>query len=386
MAAPTPLYAPAPVSPLTAFQFVFGFVLLLLGAEVLVRGASRLTRSLGVSPLVVGLTVVAFGTSSPEIAVSVKGALAGRGDLAFGNVVGSNIANILLVLGLSAAIAPLIVARSLVRVDVPIMIFSALVSVGVALDGTISPPEGILLIAMLAAYVVFTVRSAMRSGAPAGPPGDDGVEAYGGPASRGLLPNIANVLLAGAGFGMLVYGSDFLVNAAVSVATALGISELVIGLTVVAVGTSLPEIATSAMASWKGERDIAVGNVVGSNIFNSLCVLGASAVATDAGLAVPAAAMGYDVPVMLAASVACVPIFLVGYRLERWEGVLFLGYYGAYVAYLVLAAADSPLRDAFGAAMALFVIPLTVITLAVVYRRARRADAGGGGCPPPRPE
>jgi cation:H+ antiporter len=179
--------------------------------------------------------------------------------------------------------------------------------------------------------------------------------------------------LAAAGLVLLVAGAAWLIDAAVAIARALGLSELIIGLTVVAFGTSLPEAATSLLAAWRGERDIAVGNVVGSNIFNILGVLGASALVSAGGVTVSPAALWFDLPVMLGASLACLPIFATGHVINRWEGALFLFYYAAYAAYLILEALDHDAQAAFGWTMLAFVIPLTAATLAVtLYRHFRR--------------
>jgi cation:H+ antiporter len=340
--------------------FLGGLVLLIVGAETLVRGASRLARSFGVSPLVIGLTVVAFGTSAPEMAVSVQAALDGKPDLAFGNVAGSNIFNVLLILGLSACIAPLVVARQVVRQEVPVMIGVTFLAVFFARDGAVGRTEGLLLIAGLVVYTAAQIVQGRRAGdgapagaAPAAPPGR-------------LLPGLAVL----AGLAMLVLGSRLFVGASTDLARLLGLSELVIGLTIVAAGTSLPEVATSVLATIRGERDIAVGNVVGSNIFNLLGVLGAGAAVAPQGVPVAPGAMAFDVPVMVAAAVACLPIFFTGHRIARWEGLLFVGYYGAYVAYLVLAAARHDALPRFSWIMAAYVLPLTVATVGVTVVRA----------------
>lgn len=309
-----------------------GLIALIVGAELLVRGASRLAARVGISSLVVGLTVVAFGTSSPELAVSLIAALRGDGSIAVGNAVGSNILNILFILGASALIVPLTVARQIVRLDLPILVaVSALLAV-LTLDGSIATAEGILLLAGIAAYTVLSVRIARRQRA-AGAPRPE--EAGSRNRSQGLPLNIAFVI---AGLGILVLGSRWFVQGSIGLARDLGVSELVIGLTIVAAGTSLPEVATSILAAIRGERDIAVGNVVGSNIFNILAVLGASGIATPGGLAVPQPAIRVDIPIMIAVAVVCFPIFITGRRISRAEGgVLLLGY-AAYTLYLIYNA------------------------------------------------
>jgi cation:H+ antiporter len=352
--------------------FVAGLVLLVLGAESLVRGASKLASSLGVPPLVIGLTVVAYGTSTPEIAVSLQAALAGQADIAVGNVVGSNIFNVLFILGLSAVIAPLIVSRQLVWMDVPLMVGVSILVLLMALDGRISRLDGAVLAALIIVYTAFLVRQARRERAAA----RDAAAARGG--ETALVPVSAartwtvNLAYIAAGLGLLVMGARWFVESSMAIARMMGVSELVIGLTIVAAGTSMPEVATSIIASIRGERDIAVGNVVGSNIYNILAVLGLSALLSPAGLAVAPAALDFDIPVMLAVAVACLPIFFTGHLIARWEGWLFLGYYVAYTAFLILASQQHDALPAFSWVMEIFVIPLTVITLMILVVRARR--------------
>ena len=357
---------------LLLLTFIAGLVLLVLGAELLVRGAARLAMGLGISPLVVGLTVVAFGTSSPELAVSLQGALDGKPDLALGNVVGSNIFNILFVLGASALAAPLIVDRQLVRREIPFMIGISLLFWALALDGTISTLDGAVFVALLIVYtvglVVISRRQPELAPSPELPPDDD----------HGLL-RLRSVQLAliVAGLLLLVLGSRWLVSSAVEFARMIGVSELVIGLTIVAAGTSLPEAATSVMAALRGERDIAAGNIIGSCIFNILAVLGVTAVVAPAGLAVAPSLLAFDIEVMVAASIACLPIVFTRHLIARWEGGLFLAYYMAYTAYLILYAQDHDALDEYTFVMTVVVIPLTAVTLGVVIGREwRRRNAG----------
>lgn len=350
--------------------FILGLFLLVAGAEALVRGASRLAVAAGITPLVIGLTVVAFGTSAPEMAVSVQAAYGGQAgaDIAIGNVVGSNICNVLLILGLSAVIAPLVVSQRLIRIDVPIMIGISILLLVFALDGVISRGNGLLLFAGIIAYTFFAIVQGRRENAEVQAEyAQEYAASPGGPG--GITINLA---LITAGLVMLVLGSHWLVEGALVMARVLGISELVIGLTIVAIGTSLPEIATSIVASIKGERDIAVGNIIGSNIFNILAVLGLAAIVAPDGINVSAAALRFDIPVMIAVAVACLPIFFTGHMIARWEGWLFLAYYGAYIGYLFLQAGKHAMLEDFSTIMLLFVIPLTIITLAVSAWRSRR--------------
>ena len=348
------------MSLMTLILLAVGLAILVFGAELLVRGASALAASLGISRLVIGLTVVAFGTSAPELAVSVMAAWKGQAGIALGNVVGSNICNVLLILGLSAVVAPLVVARQVVRLEVPIMIGTSLLLILFALDGNLVRWEGGLLFAGVIGYTVWTIRRSRRELRDLAEP-----DAAAPPAS-GRTRQLAEIL---GGLALLVLGSKWLVDAAVIIARHLGVSDLVIGLTIIAVGTSLPELATSVLASWRGERDIAVGNVVGSNIFNILAVLGMTALV--APLPVPTVALTFDLPVMLAVAVACLPIFMAGYRINRWEGLLFLGYYGVYLLFLVLTAIDHDSRTLLGQAMLWFALPLTGLTLAISLWRNR---------------
>ena len=354
---------------MTLLLFVAGLVGLIAGAELLVRGASKLALSFGISPLVVGLTIVAFGTSSPELAVSTGAVLNGQTDIALGNVVGSNIFNVLFILGISALITPLVVNIQLIRQEVPIMIAASLILLLLSFDGRVSWLDGLLLLTMMVVYTVFLVVQSRRETQAA----RDEYAAEVKPAKAGAwddrLP--VQLLLIAVGLGLLVLGSDWLVQAAIAMAKALGVSDLVIGLTIVAAGTSMPEVATSVMAAIKGERDIAVGNVVGSNTFNILGCLGVAGLASgSSGLGVPAALMAFDMWVMLAVALACLPVFLTGREIARWEGGVFLAYYAAYVVWLILQAQQHAALQPYSAVMLGFVVPLTVVTLvAVMIRR-----------------
>jgi len=344
--------------------FVLGLALVIGGAEALVRGASRLAAALGVPALIIGLTVVAFGTSSPEVVVSLQAATTGRGDIAIGNVIGSNIFNVLFILGLSALVAPLRVSEQLVRLDVPVMIGVSSLVMLLAMNGRLGSLEGVLLIAILVTYIALLIWLSRRRPELVAIPAE-----IVAPAGRSHWA--MNGLLMVAGLAGLVLGSRWFVHGAVEFSRMLGLSELVIGLTVVAGGTSLPEVATSVAASLKGERDIAVGNVVGSNIFNALLVLGSSAMVGDGGIPVAPAALSFDLPVMVATSIACMPVFFAGMRITRLEGAIFLGYYLAYIAFLILDATDHAAKPVFTGIMLMFVVPITVLTIAVILLKAR---------------
>jgi cation:H+ antiporter len=348
--------------------FTAGLVGLVLGASLLVRGASKLALSFGISPLVVGLTIVAFGTSAPEVAVSVGAVLDGKTDLAVGNVVGSNIFNVLFILGVSALITPLVVNLQLIRQEVPIMLGASLLLLALGLDGTLSLWDSAALFTLLVAYTVFLVVQSRRQSAAEQAALSEDIAAAPTGAWDSKLP--VQLLLIAAGLVALVLGSDWLVTASVAFAKQLGVSDLVIGLTIVAAGTSMPEVATSITAAIKGERDIAVGNVVGSNTFNILGCLGISGlVSGDMGLVMPASLMAFDIWVMLAVALACLPVFMSGREIARWEGGVFVAYYVAYVAYLILAAQQHDALGAFSTAMLSFVVPITVVTLVVMMIR-----------------
>ena len=343
-----------------AVLLIGGFIVLVLGAELLVRGASRLAAAAGMPSLIIGLTVVAFGTSAPEMAVSVGSALGGSPDIALGNVVGSNIFNVLFILGLSALVAPLVVSTQLVRFDVPVMIAASVLVWLMALDQSISRLEGLVLALMIAMYVDMQIRMGRQG---------DGGDVPAVPAARGAGAIALNVALIVAGLVLLVAGSRWLLHGATGIARDFGVSELLIGLTIVAAGTSLPELATSVLAALRGERDIAVGNVVGSSIFNLLAVLGFSAALSPAGIDVAGAALVFDIPVMTAVALACLPVFFRRHLIARWEGGVFVLYYVAYTLYLVLAATAHERLDDYRDAMLGFVLPLTLLTFVIILWR-----------------
>jgi cation:H+ antiporter len=347
------------VDALTLVLLVTGFVALVGGGEVLVRGGSGLARSFGLSPLVVGLTVVAFATSAPELAVTLDATLSGTPGIAVGNVIGSNVANVLLVLGTAAVVLPVAVRSSLVKADVPVVIVLSVLLLLLSLDGSVARLDGVLLLGLLVAYLAFSVVVGRRQSA------EDAAQADGDtqePASRPLRDGVLILV----GVGLLVLGARLLVGAATTIAEAAGVSDLVIGLTVVAIGTSLPELATSVVAAVRGEREMAVGNVVGSNVFNIGAVMGLTATVAPGGVPVDASAVRFDMPVMIAVAVALLPVVFTGLSIARWEGALFVAYYGAYVAFLLLAAGQHAALEGYRTVMVFFVLPLTALTLAVL--------------------
>lgn len=339
---------------------IAGLALLIAGGEALVRGAGTLAARAGISPLVIGLVVVSAATSAPELAVTIGAVASGEPDLAIGNVVGSNIVNILFILGLSAALSPLIIKRQLVRFDMPVMVGISIVFLALSLDGRISVLDGLLLFGILVIHTIISIvmgRKEVRS--PDAVP--DEMPLNSKPVSLWLA-----ILLLIAGIGLLVLGAQFLVTGASSIATALGVSGLVIGLTVVAVGTSLPELATSLIAIRRGEKDMAVGNIVGSNIFNIGVVIGIPAIIFGDGIPVAAAAIAIDLPLMVAAAIALVPLAFTGFVVARWEGSLFVALYVAYTLSLVLASTEHDAATGFTNIMLSFVLPLVGMTLVAV--------------------
>ncbi|MDA2814688.1 calcium/sodium antiporter [Nocardiopsis sp. RSe5-2] len=389
------------MSALVVPALVAGFVLLVAGGESLVRGAGSLARTLGMSSLVVGLTVVSFTTSAPELAVSADAAISGHPGLAVGNVVGSNIANILLVLGTAALFVPLAVNSQAVRADIPVMAALSVLALAMSLDGTLGRFEGALLLAALIAYVTVTVVVSRRRAAAARPstpvddadpgdgaPGPDGSAPDGPPRTSRAKRTLIDLVLVVLGTALLVSGARLLVFGAGEIAAALGVSDLLIGLTVVAIGTSLPELVTCVVAVVRGERDMAVGNIVGSNVFNIGAVLGVTAVVAPEGIPIAPAAQWFDLPVMAAVALVLLPIALTKSDVARWEGALLVGFYAAYIAYLVIDATGHEALEPFSAVMLWFVIPLTALWLlaAVLHElKARRRRKRPAEALPPQP-
>jgi len=356
----------------TVLLILGGLAVLVVGGEVLVRGAAGLARAMGMSSLVVGLTVVAFATSAPELAVTVDAVLAGTPGLAVGNVVGSNIANVLLVLGLAALILPLAVRSQLVRADIPVMVALSVVTLLLALDGGFSRLDGVVLFAALVAYLVVAVtvgrRRARGEVAARTEESDTRTEEVPADGGRDAVRrrSVVDLALVAVGVGLLVVGARWLVRGATDVAAAVGVSDLVIGLTVVAVGTSLPEVATSVIAAVRGERDMAVGNVVGSCLFNLGAVLGLAALLAPDVVPVADAAVAFDIPFMVAVALALVPIAFTGFTVARWEGALFVAYYVAYVVYVLLDATGHDALEPYSEVMLGFVVPITVVWLGLL--------------------
>jgi cation:H+ antiporter len=349
-----------------------GGAVLLLGAEWLVRGAVRVSLAVGISPLVVGLTIVAAGTSAPELAVSVQSAMHGRSDIAVGNVVGSNTFNLLIALGLPALLVPLRVAGQAVRFDLPFMAGAALLAWVLAADGSVTRLDGFLLVTMLVVHLGFTVWLGRRTGEAVDPGNLPGAPPRGAArARRGVAP----ALLLVAGLALVLGGSYVTVEGATSLAQVLGVSELVIGLTVVAIGTSLPELITSLAAIRHNAADLAVGNVTGSCIFNMFGILGAAAVAAPAGVDVALGVRTFDLPVMLTVTLVTMLLLVTDRVLERWEGALLVLYYIVYMVQLGFDAVDHPRQELWALAVRFYVLPLGLVVLSVLLHRVWKSRA-----------
>ncbi|VVM78016.1 hypothetical protein PS862_04229 [Pseudomonas fluorescens] len=346
---------------LSVIELLSGLLLLIAGAELMVRAAVRLAARLHVRPLIIGLTIVALGSSAPQMAVSLQATLAQNADIAVGSVIGSSIFNILVTLGLSALIIPLRVSRQLVHVDIALMIGASLLVFILAWNEELTRADGVLLLAALLVCLGLLLRQSRHSTRPQS-------TSHEAPQA----PWLSSLLMIGAGLAMLVYAGHLLLGAAVSVATDLGLSERIIGLTIVAVGTSLPELATSLIAALRGEREIAVGNVVGSNLFNLLGVLGFTALIAPSPLSVSPNALDFDLPVMLGVAALCLPVFYSGYRMTRLEGLLFLGLYLAYGLHVVSFTTGMPLAGKLEHLMLFFILPALVAYLLFTSLRAWR--------------
>jgi cation:H+ antiporter len=331
--------------------FILGLIALILGAEILVRSSSKLAASLGVSKLVIGLTVVAFGTSAPELAVGIEAGLMNQPDILMGNVIGSNLTNTLLILGLASLIIPLEVHKNLIRFDLPVMITSTLLLILLSLNNIITFWECALLFLSLLIYLYALVRFSGKTRITE----EETVKA-GSPWKSGLLSIV--------GLVMLIFGARWMVESATIFAEKAGVSELLIGLTIVAVGTSLPEIVTSILAAVRGEKDLAVGSIVGSNILNILSVIGISGLFIS-GIPVQESLLQVEYMILMAVSVLCFPIFFTGRRIKRVEGAIFLSSYILYLFYLYFDSITSSFLPSFVQWVLFGFVPVVVLYVIV---------------------
>jgi cation:H+ antiporter len=351
------------------FLLVLGLVLLVSGADALVKGAARLASSIGIPSLVIGLTVVAFGTSAPELAVSINSVVSNKTELAIANVIGSNIFNILFILGLAAIITPLTISKQLIRQDVPIMVMISALVFYMLTDAHLSVLESGVLVILLLTYTTFLFIQGKSTENDTLETKNDEVDSL----ISGSFPMWQSALWLIFGLILLIIGSNLLVNSAVNIARAFGVSEAIIGLTIIAIGTSLPEVVTSIVASVKGQRDIAVGNVIGSNTFNLLAVLGISGVISDHGMMGGAQLVQQDLPIMLGVAVLCLPLMFTGAVLSRLEGALFFGLYVVYSAFLIGSVKNSDWLSTLTDITWKLIIPITLVVIAISLIRDFRS-------------
>ncbi|HLT71880.1 MAG TPA: calcium/sodium antiporter [Cyclobacteriaceae bacterium] len=319
--------------------FLSGLVVIVVGAELLLRGASRTAAQLGVRPMVIGLTVVSVATSLPELAVGIVATKEGSGSLAIGNIAGTNIFNILFILGLSAAIRPLPLKHMSLRLDVPVMIAAAVAIVVMSLDGELGRIDGILLVMAAVVYYIAIVRLSRRERAKMR---KEYAEEYSESVLLGrknFWSFMGSILFLLVGIALTIFGADLMVSGAVDIARLLGVSDAIIGLTIVAIGTSAPELATTMVATIKDDRDVAVGNLVGSSISNILLILGVVCVVAPQGLEVSRDILMIDLPLAAAVAIACYPVFRSGQRVSRTEGIVFLSLYILYTCVLIFIRA-----------------------------------------------
>lgn len=317
--------------------FVTGLIALILGAEMVVRGASRLAAMLGVKPLVLGLTVVSIGTSLPELAIGITASMQGSGSLAVGNIAGTNMVNILFILGLSALLQPLPLHLQVLKLDLPMMVIASAMMTGLALDGTLTPLDGGLMFVAAVLYTIALLRISRRESRAVEKEFEDmcGIDAITR-RQREKQARLKYAVMLVAGMGITVTGADWMVTGAIGIARTLNISDALIGLTIVAIGTSSPELATTVVATIRKERDVAVGNLLGSSIYNILVILGITCMVSPGGLPVTRELMLFDIPLMTGVALICVPLFLRSKRISRVEGGVGVALYLIYLLWLIL--------------------------------------------------
>jgi cation:H+ antiporter len=369
---------------LDVFLVLVGLLTLFGGGEFLVKGASSAATAWGMSRLLVGLTIVAIGTSAPEMAISIDAVFSDKSEIAFGNIVGSNISNVLLILGLTALVVPIAVHRAVALREIPIMIGVSLLFFLLSFDGHLGRIDGLVLILTMIAFLYHQFASMRKVRKLMAQKVDEEINIdlceipeieNKGSKQEDVKPSLAiqslkNIVLIFFGAALLWVGSNWLVDGASGIASALGVSELVIGLTIVAIGSSSPEIVTSLIAALRGQPEMAIGNVLGSNISN-LALVGGTMVTLSHGMVVPTQSIQFDMPIMLATAFACLPICLTGNLIDRWEGTMFLACYVCYIGFLFAKSylTDFPGTDRLSVPI---VITLVVFTLLAMLSRSRR--------------
>jgi cation:H+ antiporter len=349
-------------------SFLLGLVLLVIGGELVVRGSVHIAQRLGMSALLVGLTIVAFGTSAPELAICLDAVVLGKPEIALGNIVGSNIANVLLILGVTATFFPIVIHRQIVQREVPIMIAVSMLFLLLCYDGILGFVDGLILLGAMFIFLIWQIRAEHKT-----ENADDSSQkqASDEPALTSSSPGWLSFLVVLAGIVCLWFGAGWMVVGASVLAESFGISKLAVGLTAVAVGSSAPEIVTALMAAKRGFPELAVGSVIGSNIFNLLFV-GGGTLMFSSEITIPNEAFRFDIPIMVVSSIACLPIFATGHRIDRWEGVLFLVCFAAFTVLLFIKPDDNPAFPTWAQLVWPFVTPLILATgLAVVTHKFR---------------
>lgn len=347
---------------LILLKLLLSLVFLIIAAEVMLKGSLGLANALNVSPLVIGLTVVAFGTSAPELAINISSLAAGHGDIAIGNVIGSNIFNVLFILGITTLFYPLRVTQKVIRVDIPIMIFLYVLVWLMSLNGFLSFWEGVFFVSGLVFYILFSIRSAKKEAKSIR---KEYAKEF---SSAKTMSKIKSVVFISLGVLGLALASKFFVGSATELAILMNLSELIIGLTVVACGSAAPEVVISITAARKGESDIAVGNIIGSCIFNILCVLGFT-VLLFPNQEITRAAINFDIPIMVVSSVLCIPLFMTDMKVSRWEGAVLVLSFVSYISWITLDSTDHDAAEPFGKFVMFFLVPIMASAVLFTFVR-----------------
>ncbi|HKK24163.1 MAG TPA: calcium/sodium antiporter [Gracilimonas sp.] len=349
---------------MTVFLFILGLAVLIGGAELFLRAVDKFGAAWSVSPVVMGLTVVAFATGAPELAISLQAAIDGKPDLVLGNILGSNVANILLILGIAGLVHPLKITNRIIKVDVPMVIMASTLLFILAIDGLLSPLDGGIIFMGLILYSIFMYFQIKKDRKQNKRKKSEEVK-LDEPVTPQFYGKYILLLLGGLVF--IVLGSRWMVASAVEIAGILGISELIIGLTIVSIGTSLPEVATSVSAVRHGDSDTAVANVMGSNLYNILLTLSLTVLIAPGAIDVSQEAINLDLPIMLIVAIACLPLFWPGKELGRKEAIGFLFYYVAYMTYLVFLAMEHPFKETMEVIMVWGIFPITAFLVILKF-------------------